>query len=96
MSLPHLGKHIPSFALDDARALLANRINTFKSLRSQAGVDVNDIFTNDFLDSLIFPDVQRTQQDQTPNVDASNSGAGRAEILQKLLSVSFVMFMFVW
>ena len=77
MGLPHLGKYVPGWAYDNVRDLLSGKISTFKSLRDEAGVDVDDIFTNEFLDDIFFPDATREEplQEVAESTEFGNSGS---------------------
>lgn len=65
--MPHLGKYVPDWAINEVKTYLGPNIKKFKAMRSNSGVDVDDIFTNDFLDSLFFPDVDRSTNQMTSN-----------------------------
>ena len=64
--------------MEDLKATLAPNIKKFISLRDTAGVDINDIFINDFLDSILFPDADRSAQTAAFQSTDAESGAGRA------------------
>ena len=90
-SLPHFGKFVPNFARDDVSTLLRSHIDDFRQLRLSAQLDSIDLFTNAFLDDVIFYDVTRTQYGGDGTLEGG-AGVPQASALVWLLLVLILIF----
>ena len=86
--LPHFGKYIPEVTAitDDIISKMGDKINTFRTLREEASLDNIDLFTNNFIDSIIF-------HDKTRNFLDSGGTGGHGNRIQASLTL-ILLFVF--